>query len=185
MDATAFFSQQSQKTIDQLQEDLRSMRSGRASPGLVEGLQVKTYGGETTLKLMELATITTDGPSALVINPFDPSTVVDIEKALLTSALGFSPQTQGQTITVRIPPLSQEQREKILKVIGQKIEERKVQIRNHRDDARKKLRSLLDAKEITEDDKFRGEKDIDAKSQKFMEYIQELKEKKEQEILEV
>lgn len=185
MDKVVQFTQSSQKTIDSLKEDLKSIRSGRATPGLIEALQVLTYGGSTTLKLMELATITTDGPSALVINPFDPATAADIEKALQTSALGFNPQTQGSTITVRIPPLSQEQREKILKVIGQKIEEKKVQIRGHRDEARKKLRAQLDAKEITEDDKFRSEKEIDSKSQKYMEDIQEIKQKKEEEIMQV
>ena len=185
MDTLTRFTQFSQKTIAQLTEDLKSLRSGRATPGLIETLQVTTYGGTTTLKLMELATITTDGPAALVIAPFDPATTSDIEKALLTSALGFSPQTHGSTITIRIPPLSQEQREKILKVIGQKIEEKKVQIRGHRDEARRKLRSQIDAKEITEDDKFRTEKEIDTRSQKFTEDIQEIKQKKEDEIMQV
>ena len=185
MDKSLQFAQSSQKIVDQLKEDLKQLRSGRATPGLIETIQVKTYGGTTALKLMELATITTDGPSALVINQFDPATVADIEKALQTSVLGFNPQTQGSTITVRIPPLSQEQREKIFKIIGQKIEERKVQIRGHRDDARKKLRSQLDAKDITEDDKFRAEKEIDVRSAKFAEEIAEIKQKKEDEIMQV
>lgn len=185
MDLITLFKQQAEKVSSQLKEDLKTIRSGRATPALIEGLQVKTYGGETTLKLMELATITTDGSAALIITPFDPATVADIEKALQQSALGFNPQTHGSTITVRIPPLSQEQREKILKMIGQKIEEKKVQIRGYRDDVRRKLRAKLDAKEITEDEKFRAEKEIDVAAQKQTEEILEIKQKKEEEIMQI
>lgn len=179
------FKQQVAKVLDQLKEELKSIRTGRATPALVENLMVKAYGGQTTLKLLELATITTDGPSVLTVAPFDPSTVQEIEKAILSSSLGFSPQTQGTTIIVRIPPLSQEQREKILKLIGQMIEEKKVHIRNNRDEVRKKIRHSLELKEITEDTKFRTEKEIDALTQQSMETIQNIKEQKEEEIMQV
>ncbi len=181
----ASFKQQAEKAIEQLKEDLKSIRTGRASPAFVENLPVRAYGGQTTLRLLELATITTDGPTALVISPFDPSTVTDIEKAILSSSLGLTPQTQGTTILVRIPPLSQEQREKILKVIGQKIEDKKVQIRNHRDEARKKIKHQLEKKELTEDGKFRLEKEVDIQAQDLMDAIVETKRKKEEEIMQI
>ena len=186
MDSTvASFKQQGEKAIEQLKEDLKSIRTGRASPAFVENLPVKAYGGQTTLRLLELATITTDGPTTLVISPFDPSTATDIEKAILSSSLGLTPQNQGITILVRIPPLSQEQREKILKVIGQKIEDKKVQIRNHRDEARKKIKHQLEKKEITEDGKFRLEKEVDIQAQNLMDAIVETKRKKEEEIMQI
>lgn len=174
-----------EKTVSQLKEDVKTIRTGRATPALVEGLIVETYGGQTKLKLMELSSITTEGPTAIVIIPFDMTTLQDIEKAILKSTLGLSPQTQGNRIVVKIPSLSQEQREKMIKFVGQKVEEKRQIIRNHRDEARKKLRNLLDSKEINEDVKFRAEKEIDVFAQKSMEEIQVIKESKEREIQEV
>lgn len=179
------FKQNALKTLQLLKEDIKVIRTGRASPALVEAMIVETYGGQTSLKLMELANITTEGPSVLVIIPFDISTLQDIEKAILKSAIGLSPQTQGSRIVVKIPPLSQEQREKLLKVVNQKIEEKRIIIRNHRDEARKKIKHQVDKKEITEDAKFRLEREIDNLTQTFMEQIQEVKEIKEKEIMEV
>ena len=173
------------KTILSLQEEFKSIRTGRATPALIENLQVETYGGETKLKLLELATITTDGPSALIISPFDTSTIQDIEKAILKSTLGLSPQTQANRIVVKIPMLSQEQREKMIKLIGEIVEEKREIIRNHRDEARKKVRNELDEKTITEDQKFRVEKEIELHSQNSIEKVQKLKELKEKDILEV
>lgn len=179
------FSNLIEKTIFSLQEDFKSIRTGRATPALIENLQVETYGGQSKLKLLELATITTDGPSALVISPFDNSTIQDIEKAILKSSLGLSPQTQANRIVVKIPLLSQEQREKMIKLIGEIVEEKREIIRNHRDEARKKVRNELEQKAITEDQKFRVEKEIELHSQNSIEKIQKLKELKEKDILEV
>lgn len=174
-----------EKVVGLLKEDVKIIRTGRATPALIEDLLVQTYGEQTTLKLTELATITTDGPSALVIAPFDPTTIQDIEKSILKSSLGFSPIVQGTKILVKIPPLSQEQREKIKKFIGQKVEEKKVMIRNRRDEARKKIKSMLEKKEITEDEKFRFEKETDSVTQNYMKEINTIKENKEKEIMEV
>lgn len=173
------------KTIQSLREDLKLIRTGRASPALIEDLQVEAYGGQTKLKLLELATITTEGSTGLLIAPFDPSVISDIEKAILKSSLGLSPSVQGSKVVIKIPPLSQEQREKMLKLISQKIEEKKNIIRNHRDDVRRKIRLQLEQKTITEDDKFRTEKEVDSITTKNIEEIQSLKESKEKEIMEV
>lgn len=173
------------KTILSLQEEFKSIRTGRATPALIENLQVETYGGQTKLKLLELATITTDGPSALVISPFDTSTMQDIEKAILKSTLGLSPQTQANRIVVKIPSLSQEQREKMIKLIREVVEEKREIIRNHRDESRKKVKNELEVKSITEDQRFRIEKEIETHSQNSIEKIQKIKELKEKDILEV
>lgn len=173
------------KVIAALKEDLKTIRTGRASPALVENLVIETYGGQTKLKLVELASIVTEGASTLVVQPFDPTTTVDIEKAILKSPLGLSPAVQGNRLLIRIPALSQEQREKMIKLVGQKIEEKKVHIRNLRDEERKKIKSEFEAKTITEDDKYRIEKDIDSQTQNYMTDIQAIKDNKEAEIREV
>ncbi len=179
------FKQVSFIAISFLKEDLKSIRTGKANSALVENLIVETYGGQSKLKLMEVATIMTEGPSALVIAPFDPSTLGDIEKAILKSPIGISPAVQGNRIMVKIPPLSQEQREKLVKLVHQKTEERRNIIRNYRDEGRKKIKIQFEAKEISEDEKFRIEKELDNAAQQEMSEIQTIKEKKEKEIMEL
>jgi len=185
MDIVSTFNQQALKTIASLKEDLKSIRTGRASPSLVENLTVETYGGQTKLRLLELATIITEGASSLAIMPFDPSVIQDIERAILKSPLGLTPTTQGTRIVIRIPSLNTEQREKYIKVVGEKVEEKKVTIRNHRDDSRRIIKNALEKKEMSEDEKYRLEKEIDAQSTKFMEEINTVRESKESEIREV
>jgi ribosome recycling factor len=179
------FKSNAQQSVNVLKEDLKSIRTGRANPAMIEGLEVETYGGSTKLRLKELSTMTTEGASTIVIVPFDPSTANDIERAIQKSPLGITPQNEGTKILVRIPPLSQEQREKMIKVVSGKIEDKKVAIRNQRDDVRKKIKIMFENKEITEDDKFRMEKEIDSLTQKINEDIQDIKDSKEQEIREV
>jgi len=185
MDIVSTFNQQATKTVSALKEDLKSIRTGRASPSLVENLIVETYGGQTKLRLLELATIMTEGASSISITPYDPSIVQDIEKAILKSPLGLTPSSQGTKIIIRIPSLNTEQREKYIRVVGEKVEEKKVTIRNHRDDSRKIIKNLFEKKEMSEDEKYRLEKEIDAQILKFMEEINIIKKNKEKEILEV
>lgn len=185
MDFITEFKTSSQKTIDFLKEDLKSIRTGHASASLVENIIVETYGGSAKLRLLELSTIATEGPTTLVITPYDPSVTQDIEKAILKSPLGISPAVQGNRIVIRIPSLSTEQREKFIKIVGEKIEEKKVQVRNHRDNSRKNIKTKFENKEITEDEKFRLEKEIDNETVKFMDQINLIKENKIIEIKEV
>ncbi len=179
------FRQNLQKTLQVLKDDIKIVRTGRATPALIENLIVETYAGQTKLKLMELATIMTEGSTALVVIPFDVSTIADIEKAVLKSSLGFSPQTQATKIVIKIPPLSQEQREKFIKLVHSKIEERKNIVRNQRDEVRRRIKSDYEKKIITEDTKFRIEKEIDNITHQIMEEIQKVKEIKEKEIMAV
>ena len=137
------FENEIDKIIEDLKSELLSIRSGRITPALVEGLTVETYGGSAKLKLLELATITNQGPQTLVISPFDHSTLQDIEKALQKTKLGARPQVQGQVIYLRFPPLSSEQRKKFVKVVGEIVEENKVKVRSARDAIRKKNKNRL------------------------------------------
>jgi len=174
-----------QKVVNQLKEELKSIRTGRANPAMIENLVVEAYGGQSKLKIMEMATIANEAPLILAVMPFDPSTVSEIEKTILKSPLGFSPRSQNNKILITIPPLSEEQREKMVKIINQTIETHKHSVRNHRDEARKKIKYDFEAKTLTEDNKFRIEKELDISAQKIMEEIQVIKEKKEAEIREV
>lgn len=179
------FKQAADKVIAFIREDLKSIRTGKANPSLIENLVVETYGGQSKLKLLELATLTVEGPSALGITPYDPSTISDIEKAILQSPLGISPAVQGNRILAKIPAFSQEQREKFTKIVAQKIEEKKNQIRGSRDEARRKIKTQFEAKEISEDEKFREEKEIDNLTKNYMEELQRVKESKEKEVREI
>lgn len=185
MSNTEEFTKSSQGIILHLKEELKTIRTGRANPAVLEDLMVEAYGGQSKFKMLELATITTEGASQLVVVPYDPVTVPDIERAILKSPLGLTPVNQGGRIIIRIPPLSQEQRQKLTKIISQKIEEKKNSIRMHRDEARKKIKQQAEASEITKDDRFRIEKDIDTATQKLMEEIEVIKKNKEKEIMEV
>lgn len=176
------FSQSIEKNTEHLKGELQAIRTGRASSTLIESIQVSTYGGTAKLRLLEIASLSQDGPQMITITPYDASTVQDIEKAILSSPIGITPKVQGTAIIVTFPELTQEQREKFVKLVGQTVEEHKSRIRHARDEVRKKIKAALDAKEITEDDKFRLEKEIDSKTQKANETFAELKQKKEDQI---
>lgn len=179
------FSGYTQKILNELKEELKSIRTGRANPAILENIIVEAYGGQTKLKITELATIITEDSTTLSITPFDSSTIQDIEKSIFKSPLGLSPQVQDTRIIVRVPALSEEQRIKYVKVINQKVEEKKVMIRNQRDEMRKKIKNAYEAKEVTEDQKYNLEKEIDNVNQKISPQIQSVKEAKEREIMEV
>lgn len=173
------------KITDQLKEDLKTIRTGKASPALLEGIIVETYGGASKLRLKEVSTVTIEGPAALSITPFDPSTSKDIEKAIVQSPLGLNPQPQGNKIIINLPPLSTEQREKMIRLVSTKVEEHKVMIRNERDNARKNVKQRFEQKTVTEDEKYKFEKEIDTVTQLSAEEIESIKDRKEQEMREV
>lgn len=179
----ADFKHKLQKSVEYTTHELRQIRTGQVSPAMVEDISVLTYGGTTTLRVMELASITTEGPITLVISPFDASTVQDIERAIQASPLGMSPRVDGKIIRITTPPLTQEQREKFVKLANAKVEEGKIHIRGHRDEARKGIKALLDDKAISEDDKFRTEKDIDVMTKEFTDSLEDLRKRKQDEIM--
>jgi len=183
--AVTIFKSDADLSIAHLREELKTIRTGKANPAMFENLIVETYGGETKLKLQELATIGIEGATLITITPFDPSTSPDIEKAILKSPYGLTPAPQGNRIILTIPPLSEEQRTKLVKAVNQIVEEKRVAIRNLRDNARKNIKSRLEKKEITEDDRFTLEKQIDDLSHTYTEEIQNLRERKDADIMTV
>ncbi|MGB9707465.1 MAG: ribosome-recycling factor [Microgenomates group bacterium] len=179
------FITQAKTAIEAFRQELKTIRTNRISSSLVENLIVETYNNTVKLKLLELATIISEGPQTLSLTPFDPSTIGDIEKAILKSPLGISPITEGHKIILRFPPLSQEQREKLIKLVNQMAEQKKQNLRDLRDQFRKNIKQAFENKKITEDVRFSLEKQVDEAIKKFNEEIQNILEKKKKEILEV
>ena len=170
-----------EKTIDVFRGELRSLRTGRASPGLVENLPVEYYGSPTPLK--QLATIAAPEPASIIIKPFDPACLKDIEKAIKNSELSLAPILDGKMIRLNLPALSQERRQQIAHQVKQLGEKSKVGLRNIRRDANKQLDDEEKDKTITEDQRDRSKKDIDDLTKKFSDSIDEIVKSKSEEIM--
>jgi ribosome recycling factor len=163
-------------------DKLRGLRTGRATPALVDGLRVDAYG--TTTPLKGLASISTPDPQQIVIRPYDPSTLKDIEKAIRSSDLGMSPNNDGKMIRLQVPPMSGEQRKKMVQRIKEMGEEAKVSIRNVRRDANKNFDTAEKAKEMTEDERDSGKEEVQKLTKKYEDTVTEMADKKSKEIME-
>jgi ribosome recycling factor len=170
-----------EKSVEYLQNDFRAVRTGRASPGLVEGLRVDYYGSPTPLK--QLAAIAVPEATMLVIKPFDPGTLKEIEKAIKSSELSLAPMPDGKVIRLNIPPLSGERRTQLVAQIKQGGEQTKVSIRNIRRDANKALEDEQKGKVITEDDRDKGKKDMDNLTKEYTDKIDTAVKAKSEEIM--
>src|SRR5262245_43788193 len=166
-----------------LHDDLAAVRTGRASPGLVEKLPIEYYG--TPTPLMQLASISVPEPRTLTIKPFDGTTLKTIEKAIQASDLGLNPNNDGKVIHLNLPPLTEERRRDLVKHVHHRLEESRIAIRNIRRDAHNDMREFEKEKLISEDDLERGEEDLQKLTDKFIEEISEQGKKKEIEIMEV
>lgn len=169
--------------IHSLEEDLSAIRTGRAHPALVEKLQVEYYGTPTPLQ--NLATIQAPEPQLLTIRPFDPTSLNVIEKAIRTSDLGLNPSNDGRLIRLNLPPLTEERRRDLTKVVHKRVEEAKVALRNIRRDVQDDLREMEKEKIISEDDLKRGRDDLQKLTDQFSEKVDEIGKRKEHEIMEV
>ena len=169
------------KTVEFLQTELRSVRTGRASAGLVENLSVEYYGSPTPLK--QMATIATPDADMIIIKPFDPVSLKDIEKAIKNSDLSLAPMLDGKVIRLSVPPLSGERRDQLAQQVKQMGEKTKVSIRNIRRDANKILDEEQKNKVITEDDRDKGKNDIDNLTKKFTDKIDAVVKAKSEEIM--
>jgi ribosome recycling factor len=169
--------------IQALDDDLAGIRTGRAHPALVEKLQVEYYGVPTPL--VQLASISVPEPRSLFIRPFDASTLRAIERALLASDLGLTPNNDGKTIRLNLPPLTEERRRDLVKVVSSRVEDGRVAIRNVRRDSIRDLREFEQEKMISEDDLKRGEDELQKITDRYIEEINAVGERKEKEIMEV
>jgi ribosome recycling factor len=171
-----------EKTISVLQSDLRAIRTGRASPTLLERIEVEYYGVATPL--IQLAGVTVPEPRLLVIRPWDPKTISLIEKAILKSDLGLTPNSDGQIIRLVLPQLTEERRRDLNKQVARRVEEARVSARNIRRDAIDMLRDLEKEKMIDEDELHQGEKDAQKLTDGTIARVDEIGKVKEAEILE-
>lgn len=140
------------KAVEYLKQELRGVRTGRANPGLVEHVRIEVASYGSTMELRELASISVPDPSTLMIKPFDPGTLKDIERGLQTADLGIAPQSDGKTVRLPIPPLSGERRQQLMQQVKKMAEAQKIVIRNERRDANKAVDAEEKAKTITEDE---------------------------------
>jgi ribosome recycling factor len=169
--------------ITALEQNLATIRTGRASPALVERLMVEYYGTPTPLQ--QLATISAPEPRLLTIKPFDPGSLKDIERGILASDLGLTPNNDGKLIRLNIPPLTEERRKELIKVVHHRLEESRVAVRNIRRAAHDDLREFEKEKLISEDDLKRAETDLQKLTDKYIEKIDEHGKRKEAEIKEI
>jgi ribosome recycling factor len=169
--------------IQNLDDDLAGIRTGRATPALVERLSVEYYGTPTSL--MQLATITVPEPRSLLIKPFDPSSLKGIERAILISDLGLTPNNDGKQIRLNLPALTEERRRDLVKIVHHRLEECRVAVRNVRRDLHNDMRDFEKEKLISEDDLKRGEEDLQKTTDHWIEEINKHGLKKELEIMEV
>jgi ribosome recycling factor len=175
--------QRMKKSVEALQDDLLSIRTGRASPALVEKLPVEYYGTATPLN--QMASIAAPEPRLLVIRPWDPSALADIERAILRSDLGLTPMNDGMLIRLSIPRLTEERRRELVKVVSRRVEEARIAVRNLRRDALQDLKEFEKEKMISEDEFFRGKDKVQELTDEFVKEIDSIGKRKEEEVMEI
>lgn len=171
-----------EKSISHLKTSLAGIRTGRANPGLVDTLRVEVYGSATPIK--QLASVGAPEPTQIVVRPYDPGTIKDIEKAIIASGLGFNPQNDGKLIRINVPPLSTEVRKKMVSRIKELTEEAKVSIRNVRRDANKAADQAEKDKELSEDDCKKVKEDIQNLTKQYEGQAGDMAKTREAEVME-
>jgi ribosome recycling factor len=170
-----------EKALAKLKQDLTGIRTGRANPGMVDSLRVEAYGSPVPIK--QIASVSAPEPQQLVIRPFDPGTIKDIEKGIIASDLGLAPQSDGKVIRLNIPPLSGEVRRKMVARTRELAEETKVAVRNIRRDANKAAEVEQKDKTMTEDDLDRTKEEVQNLTKKFEDRANDLAKAKESEVM--
>ena len=169
------------KSIESLEKELSRVRTGRASVTLLDGIRVDYYGTPTPLN--QLATISIPEPRLITIQPWDASVLKEIEKAIQKADIGLTPSTDGKIIRVAIPPLTEDRRKELVKLVKKMAETAKIAIRNHRRKTNDDLKALKNDKKISEDDFFKNQEDVQKITDDYIKKCDELAARKEEEIL--
>ena len=172
-----------QKSLDSLQQEFAKLRSGRAHPSLLDHVRVDYYGSEVPLG--QCANVVVEDARTLLITPWEKTMVQPIEKAIMTSDLGLNPNTSGTVIRINMPPLTEERRRELVKVVKAEAENGRVAVRNIRRDCNSDIKELLQEKEISEDEMHKAEQDTQKLTDKFIAIIEEMLEAKEKDLMEV
>lgn len=172
-----------QKAIEHLKSELNNIRTGRAAPTILENIMIESYGQKTPLS--GLASITAPEPQTLAVQPWDKNIIKEIEKGIIDADLDLNPVVQGDIIRIQFPPLTEEKRVELVKIMNQRVEDAKVTIRNIREDIMKNAKKQKDSGSISEDDLFRQEKEIQKMVDDYNNQIKEISEEKEKKIMTV
>ncbi len=172
-----------ERSLERFKEELGSLRTGRATPALIETVEVECYGSRLPLK--QLAAITAPEPRVLIVQPWDTNVVKDIEKAIAASRSGLSLAVAGDLIRINIPPLNEESRKELVKALYQKMEAARIVIRSLREQVWKEIQDKERAGEIREDDKFRGKEELQKLVDEYNKKIEDFGGAKEKEIMTV
>jgi ribosome recycling factor len=170
------------KTIEALKKDLTRIRTGRASTALLDGIKVNCY--DTQMPLDQVASLSVPESRLITVKPWDQSIIGEIEKSILKSELGLTPINDGKIVRIPIPPLTESRRKELVKVAKKTAEEGKIAIRNHRREANEMLKELKNEKEISEDELFKGQEEVQKITDEFIKKIDQVTSEKEKEIME-
>ena len=172
-----------ESAVDHLLKEFAGMRTGRASVHLLDNVRVSYYGTETPLN--QLATISAPEPTLLVIAPYDPTSIAEIEKAVHRSGLGLTPTNDGRVVRLPVPPLTEERRTELSKLAAKYAEETKTSVRNHRRDANEKIKTAKKNKNIGEDEEHRHYEEVQRLTDDYIKKIDEIAERKKAEIMQI
>lgn len=174
--------QRMQTALEAVRQDAGTIRTGRATPALVENMAIDAYGGAQRLRVMELATITAPDPQSIVISPWDKSIIGDIRKGIEQANVGLNPVVAGEIIRINISPLTSEDRENYIRILHQKLENGRITVRQARQEGMHAVRDAFEKKEISEDQKVVQEKRLQEITDEYIGKIEEVGERKEREL---
>ncbi|MBI2442690.1 MAG: ribosome recycling factor [Candidatus Levybacteria bacterium] len=174
-----------EKVLEVLKQDVATIRTGRATPALVENIIISAYGGSAKLRVMELATIGVTDTQTIVITPFDYTVIHEIEKGIQEANVGLNPIVDGQLLRISLPPLSKERREELIKSMRHKLENGKIMVRQVRHEEMNEIKKQHDNKAISDDDKTRLEKELQRVVDETMGLIERMGKQKEEELLQI
>ncbi|RJR24782.1 ribosome recycling factor [Candidatus Microgenomates bacterium] len=171
-----------QKTVDHFKTEISAIRTGRAVPALVENISVNAYGGTQKMTVQALGMITASDPQTLLIQPWDASVIGEIRQGILAANVGLTPVIDNNIIRISVPPLTSERRQEYVKLLSQKTENARIAIRNIRQDKIREIKTAFEEKEISEDEKFKAEDDLQKITDEYTGRVEELSKRKEEEI---
>ena len=172
-----------EKGIERFYDEINKLRTGRANPAMVEGLNVEYYGAKTPLK--QVASISVPEPRLIVVQPWDKDSLINIEKAISEAQLGLNPVNDGQIIRIAIPALNEERRVELVRTLGKYAEDAKVAVRQAREETWDEIQELVKNGKMAEDDKFRGKDLLQKSVDEYNGKIEDIREKKEKEVMDI
>lgn len=183
MDIVNSTRQKMQKALEVMRNDLATVRTGRATPSLIENVVVAVYGGSTKMRIMELATISATDPQTLTVTPYDASIIGEIQKGILEANVGLTPSIDSNHIRISIPPLSEERRKELIHLMKQKLENGRIMARQARHDAMNEIKKMK--ADVSEDEAQRLEKEVQKVTDEVMGEIDTLGKRKEEELMQI